>query len=172
MFVWPRGWGVRARVMGLLDYQLKNCAWAPVNSASILLCISGLVSNSCSSEGWGRNCIWSPCCEGGNWAQAAMSNHKLEVPLGKNINSVVWSLFVHWLRLCLSRGPRMMWSLRGEELCYSAFHEYRPRLGTLCCLLCFRLTMALILYFPFIEETLNNLPKNHFKVTDKEAKFF
>ena len=25
--------------MGLLDYQLKNCAWAPVNSASILLCV-------------------------------------------------------------------------------------------------------------------------------------
>lgn len=25
--------------MGLLDYQLKNSAWAPVNSASILLCV-------------------------------------------------------------------------------------------------------------------------------------
>lgn len=25
--------------MGLFDYQLKNCAWAPVNSASILLCV-------------------------------------------------------------------------------------------------------------------------------------
>ena len=25
--------------MGLLDYQLKNCSWAPVNSASILLCV-------------------------------------------------------------------------------------------------------------------------------------